>query len=402
MGYWKTRLLEEAQRGWASSDKSVCIEYIEDPALQSIVFADIDVASVCDFCHKPHAAPLDTLIGGFMNGIKNEFELAIDSVPWESRGSGFLINLQWDTYELLWDYSYVFASEELMEAVGECIYDDTWVEKDWVTRRRDEVLMDTWSRFCEAVKHKTRYVVWLLPDVKDIGAGEIQLSRVLDNVAKLLKELGLFKNFAAGQLFWRAQHHSQAKIEHTAARLGTVPPERARHDNRMSPAGIPLFYGTLTAKTAIKEVDSGEYGTYTTCAAFKTVTEMKIVDFTDLPEIPSMFDPDRGHRRREIEFLHEFVEELSKPVDPEDAQIEYVPTQIVTEFLLHAFGVDEKQRTSGLIYRSSVADGDCVALNIPNERCFDAYECDNRSEPALLLMKESIRTTPSCAADVGG
>lgn len=397
MGFWKKQLMEEQQRGWTSSDKSVCVECVEDPALQSVVLADIDSASVCDFCHKSPAAPLDTLIGGFMDGIKNEFELAIDSVPWESQGGGFLINLQWDTCELAWDYAHVFASDELMEAIGECLYDDTWVEKDWVTRRRDEVLLDTWSRFCEAVKHKTRYVVWLLPDVEHIGAGEVQLSRVLDDIAKLLKKLGLFRNFAAGQLFWRAQHHCETKIEHSAARLGTVPPERARHDNRMSPAGIPLFYGALTAETATKEVDSGEHGTYTTCAAFKTVAEMKIVDLTALPEIPSMFDPARGHQRREIEFLHEFVEELSKPIDPEDAQIEYIPTQIVTEFLLHVFGADEEPRTSGLIYRSSVADGDCVALNIPNERCFDTYEGDGSSEPGLLLIKESIGTTHSSA-----
>ena len=40
--------------------------------------------------------------------------------------------------------------------------DITWVEKDFITRRRDHVLTEAWDRFCEAVKHKTRFVIWLL------------------------------------------------------------------------------------------------------------------------------------------------------------------------------------------------------------------------------------------------
>ena len=396
MGYWKARQMEEEQRGWVSSDKSVCVQCVEDSALQSIVQADIDSESVCDFCRGSPAAPLDALVGAFVDGLKNEFEPAIESAPWDGREGGYIVTPQWHTHELAGEHEDVLGSEELVSAVCDCLDDDIWVRKDWVTRDPDEVLVDTWSTFCEAVKHKTRYVIWLLPDVEDIGAGEIQLSRILDHIARLLKELDLFKDLAAGRRFWRAQRHREAKIDRTAARLGTARPHQARQDNRMSPAGIPLFYGALSEETAVKEVNADDCS-YTTWAAFETITEMRIVDFTSLPEVPSMFDPDRGHLRREIEFLCKFVDELSKPIDAETAQIEYVPTQIVTEFLLHVFEHDEESRTSGLIYRSSIADGDCVAFNIPNERCFDAYEDADHSEPGLLLIKDSIGTTRGSA-----
>ncbi|MCY4517830.1 MAG: HEPN-associated N-terminal domain-containing protein [Acidimicrobiaceae bacterium] len=392
MGYWKNRLLEEQQQGWTSSDKLVCVECIEEPALADIVQSRVDSNSACDFCGGSPAAPLDVLVDAFVNGLRNEFELAIDSVPWEGREGGFLINLQWDTYDLVWDHVYAFNSEELTSAVCESIHDDTWVEKDWITRRRDEILMDTWSTFCEAVKHQTRYVIWLLPDIEDIGAGEIQLSRILDHIARLLSELDLFKEITAERHFWRAHCHDEAPIQLTAARLGTAPPDLARQDNRMSPAGIPLFYGALSEETAVKEVDVGDNCPYLTLAAFETVSDMKVVDFTSLPEIPSMFDSDLGHTRREIGFLHEFVAELSKPINSADTQIEYVPTQVVTEFLLHVFRAGEDSPALGLIYQSSVADGECIVLNIPNHRCLDTPDLDGSSEPGLLLVEGSVST----------
>lgn len=392
MGYWKNRQIEQHERSWASSDKLVCIECIEESTLQSIVQADLDSACICDFCGRSPASPLDSLVGAFVNGLKNEFELAIDSVPWEGCEGGYLINLHWDTYELIWDFDYVFKSEELLLAVCDAVHDDTWVEKDWITRRRDEMLTDAWTEFCEAVKYQTRYVIWLLPEVEDIGAGEIQLSRLLDHIARLLAELELFKDIAVERRFWRAHCHDEPKIQLTAERLGTAPPYLARQDNRMSPAGIPLFYGALDEETAVREVSVGDECPYVTLAAFESLTNMRMVDFTSLPSTPSVFDTDLGHLRREIDFLHRFVAELSKPVNCDEARIEYVPTQIVTEFLLHVFRAEQQPPTCGLIYRSSVADGECIALNMPNHRCLDAPECDGSSEPGLFLIEGSVST----------
>ncbi len=392
MGYWNRRQMEEHERGWSSSDKSVCMGCIEEDALESIVQADLDIDHCCDFCGRSPAAPLDSLVGAFVDGLKNEFELAIDSVPWEGREGGFLINLKWDTYQLVWDFEYVFKSEELLMAVCDAIHYDIWVEKDWVTRRRDEVLTDAWTEFCEAVKYHTRYVIWLLPEVEDIGAGEIQLSRILDYIARLLSELELFKDTTDERCFWRAHCHDEPEIQLSATRLGTVPKKLARKDNRMSPAGIPLFYGALDEETAVKEASEDDSRRYVTVAAFEPSSKIKVVDLTSLPDTPSIFDPDLGHLRREIDFLHRFAAELSKSVDSDDAGLEYVPTQIVTEFLLHVFRADQEPPTRGLIYRSSVADGECIALNIPNHRCLDAPECDASSEPGLLLIEGSAST----------
>lgn len=392
MGYWKRRHIDENERGWASSDKSVCVKCIDEDALELIVQADSDADRSCDFCGRPPAAPLDTLIGAFVNGLKNEFELAIDSVPWEGREGGFLINPQWDTYELICDFGYVFKSEELAEAICKVVHDDTWVERDWITRRRDKVLTDTWTRFRDAVKYQTRYVIWLLPEIEDIGAGEIQLSRILDHIARLLSELNLFKELTVERRFWRAHCHDEPEIQLTAARLGTVPPDLARKDNRMSPVGIPLFYGALDESTAIEEASVDDDRRYVTVAAFEPLAKMRVVDFTSLPSTPSIFDPDLGHLRREIDFLHRFVAELSKPVDPNDTGLEYVPTQIVTEFLLHVFRADQQPPTCGVMYRSSVDDGECIALNISNQHCLNALECDDGSGPGLRLIHGSAST----------
>ncbi|GAA1932164.1 hypothetical protein GCM10009837_67340 [Streptomyces durmitorensis] len=44
--------------------------------------------------------------------------------------------------------------------------------------------------------------------------------------------------------------------------------------------------------------------------------ELTVVDFTRLPRVPSMFDPERGHQRRTLLFLllHQFVEQMAELV----------------------------------------------------------------------------------------
>lgn len=78
------------------------------------------------------------------------------------------------------DFAEVFVGEDLLDAVREAMHLITWVEKDWVTRRRDDVFNEAWDRFCEAVKFKARFVFWKIADDDNRGAGEIHPAEILD------------------------------------------------------------------------------------------------------------------------------------------------------------------------------------------------------------------------------
>ncbi|MFD0391827.1 RES family NAD+ phosphorylase [Streptomyces nogalater] len=136
--------------------------------------------------------------------------------------------------------------------------------------------------------------------------------------------------------------------------LGTALPEQARQPNRMSPAGIPLFYGADSREAAVQEVTrhASDHISYVTSAAFETTGPFRVVDFTLLDPVPSLFDTDRAHLRRALMFLHEFVKQISAGADGRE-HLDYVPTQIVTEYLLRVF--DRQHPVDGLLFASSAA-----------------------------------------------
>ena len=386
----KDQLIEESNRDWKSTDGSVCAGCVEDGALKKTLRESEDEDLRCDFCGSVPAAPLDTLLEAFYNGLCNEYEDAIDGVGWDGREGGYQWNPQWDTHELVHEFYDDFASEELLEAVCAAVHDITWVEKDFITRRRDDMLIEAWDRFCEAVKHKTRFVIWLLePEDDDLDPGEIPPAKILERITWLIEALDLVRVLPAGHRVWRARPHS-VPIKHTASRLGTVPDERAFRANRMSPAGIPMFYGAADPDTAIEEVASSSEGTHVTRCQFELTEDLRVVDLTQLPAVPSMFDPDLGSLRRETKFLRMFVKQLSGHVETDHEDIEYVPTQIVTEYLLHV--PDEGERVRGLIYQSSIAQGACVALDIRNVHCIDPETPAESNSPHLRLVADSIRS----------
>ncbi|UQA95891.1 RES family NAD+ phosphorylase [Streptomyces halobius] len=74
--------------------------------------------------------------------------------------------------------------------------------------------------------------------------------RILDRVGELVHEPGLITPLLAGYRICRAQSHKEPTVSGAASRLDTAPREFAAQANRMSPAGIPMFYGAQDPETA--------------------------------------------------------------------------------------------------------------------------------------------------------
>ncbi|WP_143264044.1 HEPN-associated N-terminal domain-containing protein [Amycolatopsis kentuckyensis] len=371
----------------------VCAACVDDYALANAITAAADAARVCSFCGKAVAAPLDVLVDAFVEGISNEYgDLDDEAVPYDSAEGGYQFVDPKDTWDIVEEFDELFIGPGLAEAVRQNIPFSYWTEKDWARPRRDEALRDSWARFSDAVRYETRYVFWLRRSTEDEEAelhGEVPAGRILDHVGALIDTVGLVRTLPAGTRFWRGRPHDE-RGEWTSRDLGTIPATLARQSNRMSPAGIPLFYGAENERTAIAEVARLDSGfARVTVGQFEISAPCRVVDFTRLPEVPSVFDPERGGRWREFSFLHEFVAQISRPVDKEMEQIEYVPTQIVTEYLLKIFRDGE---ADGILFRSAVNREVDVVLDVPNERCFDQVP-DEPRKLSLRLVEGSMRTT---------
>ena len=86
--------------------------------------------------------------------------------------------------------------------------------------------------------------------------------------------------------------------------------------------------------------------------------------------------------------LREFAKAIAEPVQKDDKErIEYVPTQIVTEYFRHAIGVDGTTPIDGIMYRSSRSTGGvCYVLFVDNEHCVDGEIGPGADEELHLLL----------------
>jgi len=173
--------------------------------------------------------------------------------------------------------------------------------------------------------------------------------------------------------------------------LGT-PPQENTISTRMSPQGIPLFYGALDKRTALNEIidDKNEKEGNTIIAEFKNLKPLKVLDLSSLPCLPSLFDKKNRDLRDTVRFLRQFSKEVSRFIQKDGREhTEYVPTQVLSEYFRHIFKY-KKQNIDGIFYSSSKSDGICCALFVENEECIDPNA--ETSNSAVLQLAEATNS----------
>jgi hypothetical protein len=140
-----------------------------------------------------------------------------------------------------------------------------------------------------------------------------------------------------------------------------APPKRSASHGRANPSGIPYLYLGSTPVTAISEIRP-HTGEMACVADFRTPNGLKLVDLRSPRKMVSPFffgdEAEIGRMRSELPFLERLGEELTRPVVPQAAAIDYTPSQYLCEFI-------KKCGFNGVIYRSSVSDGINLALFDP-------------------------------------
>ncbi|MFT8809070.1 RES family NAD+ phosphorylase [Gluconobacter sp.] len=159
--------------------------------------------------------------------------------------------------------------------------------------------------------------------------------------------------------------------------MGAPPRRRASH-GRANPAGIPYLYLGSQPGTAVAEVrpHTGENA----CVAQFDIPSIKAVDLRNPRKLVSPFiltdTTDIGQLRAALPFLERLGDELTRPVLPHGAAIDYIPSQYLCEFI-------KKSGFDGVIYRSSVSDGFNLALFDPEKASCDSVARYNVSKVAV-------------------
>ncbi len=184
----------------------------------------------------------------------------------------------------------------------------------------------------------------------------------LDRLEELLPHLALDADEVPTE--WYRARIQPGDIPFPAREMG-APPKRIASHGRANPAGIPYLYLGSNSVTAISEVRP--YTGERACVAdFRTRRGLRVIDLRSPRKTVSPFILDTGgigRLRNDLPFLERLGDELTRPVLPQSAAIDYTPSQYLCEFIKNC-------GYQGVVYRSSVSDGMNLALFDPRlARC---------------------------------
>jgi hypothetical protein len=135
------------------------------------------------------------------------------------------------------------------------------------------------------------------------------------------------------------------------------PPAKEVKNGRANPVGIPYLYAASTPETAIAETRPHP-GDMLSVARFKVTSPLRLLNLLHPRKTISPFEVDERELpglRHDLSFLCHLESELSKPILPRVADLEYLPTQYLCEFIKNC-GYD------GVVFKSSISVGANIAL----------------------------------------
>ncbi len=283
--------------------------------------------------------------------------------------------------ELWWDDPFDLRIENLQLAEDICnkLNDEQLFCERNEFGSHEDYLHDLWSHFKKVLKHKARFTFhlphtfreWDLLDPVDILL-QVQITILRNNMISELPE---------NTKLYRTRQHKSIDDVIQASDISSLPNHLNKKAGRMNAAGISLFYCSKDKGLTIREVVNKKQKScpFYTTSIFRNKEVLKLVDFTKLPEVPSIFDSKNNRYRDIIFFMRTFMEEISLPILRKNTILEYLPTQVITEYLRY----NPELNVQGMIYWSS---------KNPNKKNIVLFYDSDDSLEKLNFSKSSIAT----------
>ena len=217
-------------------------------------------------------------------------------------------------------------------------------------------LINSWDDFSDYIKKESRFFFSKRADI-------------LTETLKIIKRNSLIQEIRPKETIYRARAFIEGnRILNDLRRMGPPEPEDITNiSNRMSPPGVPIFYGSFDKETALSEISQKGREGYAYIAEFCLLRKITVIDLTLVDEpLPSFFDIDKTKRqkRSDLIFIKELSTKLSEPISKDGREhTDYVPTQVLAEYI-------RKQKIHGVIYESGwKSDGKNIALFFSQKNC---------------------------------
>lgn len=231
----------------------------------------------------------------------------------------------------------------------------------------DPIYHRTWQAFCDGVKHERRFfnesARTLLGEILGplLDGDEGAWAAAVRTIAPTDEDRFLYRGRQAHELAAR-----KAIYARPIAELG-APPPRLATAGRMNVAGISAFYASGDPATCVAELRA-PVGGVVVVAKFEIIRPLKLLDLTRIAEAVnalSYFHPDYLDRHNYVRFLRGFHDEIRKPIIPGRESLEYLPTQVIAEYL----ATRPQGAVDGVIFGSAQLSGARTNVVLFNFAC---------------------------------
>lgn len=364
----------------------VCSRHIDDYAIKEFI-RENTYNGKCSYCgRKGKVVAFLELMKLIMCGIGLIYEDAANWMSYESKEGGYLGN----TYhnEELIDELLEIDNYELQQDVTYGIADLAWSTRNDYYSTEKDLLDENWKLFKEVVKYKNRYLFAQSSKFKTDEDSRRPFD-VFINLSAAILPLNLLTTLSVKTKLYRVRQHNLKEEVEKLIDIASTPQEYAVYSNRMSPAGISMFYCSFDDETAkLETIERNSDKTYISIGTFSGKRELNIIDFSRLFNV-SVFDKEKQKYFYISQFLKSFIKDLSKDIKKDGKEhIEYVPTQIVTEFFRYVYAEEIKMAIDGIIYPSSknIGKNACVLFFDSNE-CIEELNLIKLETKALTVKK---------------
>ena len=337
--------------------KTVCASCVQDQALTEWVSrnATEDACSYCDEAGpRARVVPMTDLVRFVNSALEREYEDAEGALGLDDEAeNGFFGDTDTTDDLLERELDLVDSDAPFARDLTRALGDRTWCKLDPYGPAGHELLTWSWRDFRETVLHDRRYFFREAADRRRRSNDETPSAEAL--LAGLLgycRRGKLFRTLPTGTRYYRCQRINRGDTTpFDAGRMGPPPPHLAFQSNRMSPAGISMFYGSEDRTTAL--VETLDKRRRAAVGSFETLRPINLLDLSERPFTPSVFEEGAAGDRAWAKFLREFMADFVQPISRDGAEhVEYAPTQIVAEYI-RVFGRHRTQAVDGIIYASA-------------------------------------------------
>lgn len=304
-----------------------CSNCFNDKLIHSIVEKDYEEIGNCSFCLKENIKLVNP------EKFTDLFETLL-SLYRESDSDKAL-----PIYKLIQKDWSIFSSIEISEQLMPKLIDYTNGKKYEHIGINEGFVKNIWDEFRDEIKHNNRF----FPKSENLDIQELKA---------WLQELEITK-------YPKVLYRARISIDKKLVEIKDMgkPPLSIATAGRANPYGISYLYMATNKKTAIAEIRPHK-GDVVSIVKIRISTRLRLADLRNPKNYLSPFvrpESSTDELFKYIELLKKLGEELTKPILPREANLEYLSSQYLAELIKDA-------NFDGIIYKSSVGNGDNIAL----------------------------------------